>query len=386
MWTMKGGLHDSKYCGVDIMETRRHAVQFLAILFFSFFAGSLMAQDGLPVKPRKIPDYLSDAELKTAKLYRDILPTVVTIFTKREIYKPEDLAHSQGIGSGVLVSQDCHVLTAAHVVDGAQEIIVKTVDGKKREAELLFSEPSADIALIKLVEYETSLKHAKLGDSDNLVVGQLAFAIGSPYGLENSFSVGHITGFREFDRLYDGTIRAEFIQTDAAINMGNSGGPVFNSRAEVIGIASRILSVSGGSQGLGFVVAINTAKQLMALEDRLWLGIEAVFFNKEMITSLLNRELDGGLLVERVAKGSPADRAGLKGGTISGHILGRDFLLGGDLIIELGSVNTCQSECLVDVRKELVGLDRIPVKLLRAGKILDIVIDVSSSRRNFLKK
>jgi serine protease Do len=344
------------------------------------------AQESFPAKVRKIPAYLKGAELNTARLYREMLPTVVTIFTKREVYRPEDMAQQQGIGSGVLVSNDCHVLTAAHVVDGAEEIIVKTTDGERREAELLFSEAGADIALIKLVKPDTSLKHAKLGDSDELVVGQMAFAIGSPYGLENSFSVGHISGFREFDRLYDGTIRAEFIQTDAAINSGNSGGPIFNSQGEVIGIASRILSVSGGSQGLGFVVAINTAKQLMALEDRLWLGIEAIFLTKEMVNRLLNRDLEGGLLVERVAKGSPADRAGLRGGMIAGHILGRDFLLGGDLIIELGSVNTCRSECLVDVRKHVVGIDRIPVKLLRDGKVIELIIDVSSSRRNFLKK
>ncbi len=103
---------------------------------------------------------------------------------------------------------------------------------------------------------------------NRLAVGQIAFAIGSPYGLEHSFSVGHISGFREFDRLYDGTILAEFIQTDAAINVGNSGGPVFNSRGEVIAIASRIISVSGGSQGLGFAVAINTAKKLLALGEK----------------------------------------------------------------------------------------------------------------------
>jgi len=367
-------------------KIQRIGFDVLAVLLFGITAANLMAEEHTPPEPRKIPEYLSGTELRTARLYQDMLPTVVTIFTKRKVYKPEDLHQQHALGSGVLISPDCHVLTAAHVVDGAEEIIVKTIDDKRREAELLFSEPSADIALIKLVDPDTTLKHAKLGDSDQLAVGQLALAIGSPFGLEHSFSVGHISGFREFDRLYDGTIRAEFIQTDAAINTGNSGGPVFNSEGEVIGIASRIISVSGGFQGLGFVVAINTAKQLMALEDRLWMGIEGIFLDKEMIARLLNRDLDGGLLVERVAKGSPADRAGLKGGTIAGNILGRDFLLGGDLIIRLGDQDACHAECLAKAQKHLIGLNRIPVKFFRDGKIMDIVIDVSSIRRNFLKK
>src|SRR3989304_308918 len=106
------------------------------------------------------------------------------------------------------------------------------------QAEFLFSEAGADIALIKLQEPVQGLVHAELGDSDKLAVGQAAYAIGSPYGLESSFSVGHISGFRDFGRFYDGTIPAKFIQTDAAINSGNSGGPLLNSNGQVIGIAS----------------------------------------------------------------------------------------------------------------------------------------------------
>ncbi len=143
---------------------------------------------------------------------------------------------------------------------------------------LLFSEPRADIALIKLID-PPDITHAKLGDSDNLAVGQRVYAIGSPYGLEFSFSAGHISGFRDFDRLYDGTILTEFVQTDAAINSGNSGGPLFNTKGDVVGIASRIITASGGSQGLGFVVSINTAKQLLALEERVWIGFEGIFLD-----------------------------------------------------------------------------------------------------------
>jgi len=339
-----------------------------------------------PIKQRTTPDYLSVTERQAVDLYRRVLPAVVTVITASKTYAAKRSGPQMNLGSGVLISPQCHVLTAAHVVQKAEKISVKTMDGKVREAEVLFTEPSADIALIKLSEPDHTLLHAKLGDSDRLAVGQIAFAVGSPYGLEHSFSVGHISGFREFDRLYDGTILAEFIQTDAAINVGNSGGPVFNSRGEVIGIASRIISVSGGSQGLGFAVAINTAKKLLALEDRVWIGIEGIFLNAEQIVRLFNRQLEGGLLVERVVKGSPADRAGLHGGTLPAHIQERDFMLGGDLIIQLGSQSACHVECLVEARKHFKGLDRIPVKFLRGGKTMDGVIDVTNSRRNFLKE
>jgi serine protease Do len=355
-------------------------------IIFASASTILLAQEHAPPKIREAPKYLSRDEAKSVKLYNKVLPSVVTVFTSMEVLNQRGSQKQGGIGSGVLISAEHHILTAAHVVTGADKIMVKTSDGNLRVAELLFSEPKADIALLKLAEKDTALQHVELGDSDELAVGQLTYVIGSPYGLEGSFSIGYISGFRDFSRLYGGTILAEFIQTDAAINSGNSGGPVFNSQGQLIGIASRILTVSGGFQGLGFVVTINTAKQLLALEDRVWIGIESIFLNSEMISLLLNQDLEGGLLIQRVMKGSPADKAGLRGGTISAQILERDIILGGDLILEFGTQEACHSECLVRAHKELLGMDRIPVKFLRGGKIMETVINVTNNRLNFLSE
>lgn len=349
-------------------------------------ATQLGAQEHQPPNVRQSPAYLSDDEARSASLYERVLPTVVTILTSEQTLTPEGREIREGLGSGVLISKECHVLTAAHVVAGADRILVKTFDGQLREAELLFSEAGADIALLRLVDVDLSLPHAVLGDSDLLSVGQSTYVIGSPYGLEHSFSVGHISAFREFSRLYDGSIIVEFIQTDAAINSGNSGGPMFNSKGEVIGIASRILTVSGGFQGLGFVVTINTAKQLLALEDRAWMGIESVFFTREQLAVLMNLDLepDGGLLVQRVAKGSPAEKAGIRGGTIPVVVLGQEVLLGGDLILAFDTQATCHEQCLLHARRHLAGLDRIRVSYLRGGKRMETEVDVSATRRNFL--
>jgi serine protease Do len=355
------------------------------VLLYPLLPQTLFPQDHAAPIIRKAPKYLNRDEAKTVKLYEEAIPSVVTVITSQSVRMPTGKRETTAIGSGVLIAPDCHILTAAHVVSGADKIIVKTYNGEQRPAELLFSDSNADIALLKLVAPDPDLPHAELGDSDQLVIGQIVYVIGSPYGLEGSFSIGHISGFRDFGQLYSGTIRAEFIQTDAALNSGNSGGPLFNSQGEVIGIASRILSVSGGFQGLGFVVTINTAKQVLALEDRVWMGIEGIFLDSKMIGLLLNLDLEGGVLIERVVHDSPAAKAGLQGGTLSARIEGRDVMLGGDLILSLGGQDACHSECLVQAHDKIAGMDKIPVKFLRGGKIMETVVDVSNTRRNFLQ-
>ena len=352
-----------------------------AILFSVALAD---AQEHTEPKVRQIPSYLEGRERNAAELYEQVVPTVVTIFTSQQVFTKVGEEAQRGMGSGVLISSDGHVLTAAHVVDGSDVIVVKMHDGSMHKAELLFSEGSADIALLLLKAPAPDLPHAALGDSDLLAVGQAVYVIGAPYGLENSYSLGNISGFREFNRLYDGTILAEFIQTDAAINSGNSGGPMFNSKGEVIGISSRILTESGGFQGLGFVVTINTAKQLLALEDRAWTGLDSIFLDRDRLATFLNLDYEGGLLVQRVARGSPADKAGIRGGTVPAEIAGRELLLGGDLILEMGGQEACHAACLVQSASQIRQHDHIRVKLLRGGKLMEVVLDVSETRRNFL--
>ncbi len=335
----------------------------------------------VPPLVREASSELPPDEIRMAELYSRVLPAVVAVMTRQRV----DGSVRQGLGTGVLVSPACHVLTAAHVVSTADSIVVKTQDGKLRPAEVLVSEPAADIALLRLTSPDLTLPHAVLGDSDRLAVGQRPYIIGNPRGLENSLSVGRISGFREFGRLYDGSILTEFIQTDAAINSGNSGGPAFDSLGQVIGIASRISTLSGGSEGLGFVVSINTAKQLLALEDRAWTGIEAVFLDAKQMAGLLNLDQPGGLLVQRVAKSSPAARAGLRGGSFSARVGHDRIILGGDLILQIGDQQACHSQCLAKAHRRFVGMDKIPIHFLRGGKMLTTVVDVSATRRNFLK-
>ena len=355
-------------------------------LLFSFSLTVLMAQEDhhAPAKKRTFPKNLSAQETSVAKLYNEVIASVITIYTTSNAYTETGPVQNKGLGSGVLISKDAHILTAAHVVDGASSISIRTQDGKLRKATLLFSEQAADIALLKLDVSDSSLSHATFGDSDTMAVGQNVFAIGSPYGMENSFSSGIVSAFRNFNTLYDGTVSIEFIQTDAAINSGNSGGPLFNSNGEVVGIASSILTVSGGFQGIGMAVTSNTVKSLLAFEDRPWIGIEGVFLKSDDLAKLFNLNLTGGLLVQKVAQSSPANRAGIQGGFIPANIGGKEMLFGGDIILKIGPQETCHIGCLEGVKKLLVNKEKIDVRYLREGKEHTVTVDASKVRKNFL--
>lgn len=355
-----------------------------SILFIVSFAYA-QEHGHIASNERKITSELNISERSVAELYQRVLPTVVTVFTQSNVLSENGTVQQRGLGSGVLISKECHILTAAHVVKGSTQIMVRTQEGTLRKATVLFSEPSADIALLRLDVPDISLSHAVMGDSNALVVGQNIFAIGSPYGMENSFSSGILSAFRGFDKIYDGSVKIEFLQTDAAINSGNSGGPLFNSKGELIGIASSILTVSGGFQGISMAVTINTAKDILSFENRPWIGIDGVLLQQEEFAKVFNRELPGGILVQSVAVGSPAEKAGLQGGFIPTEIAGRKIVLGGDIILAINNHQTCHIHCLEQVRPELSGMNTLDIQYLRDGKIKTVSIDVSENRKNFLK-
>ena len=344
------------------------------------------AQERSHIRPkaRKVPANVSQKEKQTIDLYNNVVPTVVTILTKSAKFSERGATENEGLGSGVIISNESHILTAAHVVEGSSEIYVKAADGIRRRATILLSDKQADIALLKLNVPDSDLPHATLGDSDRLAVGQQIYAIGSPYGLENSFSTGIISAFRDFDDLYDGTVGLEFIQTDAAINSGNSGGPIFNSEGKVIGIASSILTVSGGFQGIGMVVSINTAKDILSYEDRPWIGVNGTLLTKAEFKKLFNLNIKSGVLVQTIAKNSPAEKAGIRGGDIYAKINNKEVLLGGDIILQIGNQLACHVECLTEARNKFNNKAKLEVHYLREGEEHIVVLDISETRKNFL--
>ncbi len=222
----------------------------------------------------------------------------------------------RGEGSGFIVSADGIILTNAHVVDGAQKVTVKLTDRREFEASVIGADAKSDVAVLKIDARD--LPVTRLGDPRTLQVGEWVVAIGSPFGLENTVTAGIVSA--KGRSLPDDTY-VPFIQTDVAVNPGNSGGPLFNMRGEVVGINSQIYSRSGGYQGLSFAipidVAMNVSKQLQAqghvTRGKLGVGIQDV---DQALAESFGLDVPRGALVASVEKGGPAEKAGLREGDV----------------------------------------------------------------------
>ncbi len=314
--------------------------------------------------------------LSFSQAYKEVNPSVVVIHTREQAVGEGPKGKSfittaQGLGSGVIISEEGLIMTAAHVVQVSDKIAVELSDGTRHHATVLGSAPFADVALIKLDSLPDELTVAKLGDSDLVDIGEEVFVIGSPYGIGHTLTVGYISG-RHSENLIEGDPQTvDFLQTDAAINKGNSGGPLFNKVGEVIGIVSHIKSGSGGNEGLGFAAAINMAQQLLLEQRTVWTGMEVIPLRGKLGLAL-NAPGGAGLLVQRTAKFSVGHTLGLKGGTIPVKLKGRAILLGGDIILSINDMPLRSDQDLVNVRKALVQLDfgeQIEAKIIRAGEV-----------------
>lgn len=238
---------------------------------------------------------------------------------------------SQSLGSGFIISSDGYILTNAHVVNSADEVIVKLSDKREFKAKIIGADRRTDVALLKIDA--TGLPKVTVGDPNQLKVGEWVAAIGSPFGLENTMTAGIVSAK---GRALPQENFVPFIQTDVAINPGNSGGPLFNLKGEVVGINSQIYSRSGGSMGLSFSipidVAIDISNQLKAGGKiaRGWLGIAIQEISKELADSFGMKNTNGAL-VAGVEKGSPADKSGLEAGDVILKFDGKTIAASSDL-------------------------------------------------------
>lgn len=236
-----------------------------------------------------------------------------------------------GAGSGFIVSPDGVILTNAHVVQGADEVTVKLQDRREFRAKVLGSDPRTDVAVLKIDA--KGLPVTPIGKSQSLLVGEWVLAIGSPFGLESTVTAGVVSAT---GRSIQGDSNVPFIQTDVAVNPGNSGGPLFNTRGEVVGINSQIYSMTGGYQGLSFSIPIDLAvrikDQIVATgkvqHAKLGVGVQEV---GQAFADSFNLETVEGALISNVERGSPAERAGLKSGDVIRRANGKTIVSSGDL-------------------------------------------------------
>jgi S1-C subfamily serine protease len=312
-----------------------------------------------------------------ASVFQEVKTSVVIVRTTEKELAPWGQGQKvsiSGQGSGVLISRDGQVLTASHVVQAADQVVVEFHNGETIEASVVSSAPQADVALLQLSRRPSQARAAPLGDSGNVAVGQQVFVVGAPFGISYTLTVGHISARRQPNALVNGLEEAELFQTDAAINQGNSGGPMFNLAGEVIGIVSHILTQSGGFEGLGFVVTADTARKLLFERRSIWTGFEG-FELRDDLARILNLPQPIGVLVQRVAEGSPAARLGLRPGTIKAVIGEETLLLGGDVILDAMGITLTDRESAGKIR-DAVGQLRpggdVTLTVLRDGKLIEL--------------
>lgn len=308
------------------------------------------------------------------RMFKRVEASVVVIETEHHgvLTGPNKrFADLAGMGSGVIISRDGKVMTAAHVVQTADKITVRFSDGLVVPAKVLSSDQAADLALIQLHNFPVRATVAKLGNSDHVEVGDEVFVVGAPLGMSHTLTVGHISARRSMKTIFGGMAQAELLQTDAAINQGNSGGPMFNMQGEVIGIVSHIISKTGGYEGLGFVIPSNLARKLLLERSAVWGGLQGYLLTGDLAKAF-NVPQNAGLLIQRVASNSPASRLGLKAGTLTAVVEGENLIVGGDIILEAQGVpimSGAKSYSLIrDRLTRLRSGDRLTVTVLREGQ------------------
>ncbi len=317
----------------------------------------------------------SNAENSVQKLFKKVNSGVVELHVKAlATPQPGQVAYkaslARSLGSGALISEKGRILTAAHVVDRATDIEVIFPDGTKTSGHVVWVDSLIDLAMIQAAKVPPSATPLQLAKTKDYQIGEQVVVIGAPYGVSHSLSVGYLSGIRDKEQIPGTTISPRFLQTDASINQGNSGGPMFNHKGDIIGIVSHILSKTGGSNGLGFVVSSDTIHEVIATEPLSFSGF-IPFMLSEPFAYALNNPFGYGMLIQQVIPGTLAHKLGFKGGNVN-VIVGRSpILLGGDILLSIGGHPLKDLETANKLRQRLADYekgDEVMFQYLRDGK------------------
>lgn len=311
-----------------------------------------------------------------ADLYERVNPSVVNINIAE--------ATGEGAGSGFVYDTLGHIVTNNHVVENATQIWVTFADGTTVSAKVVGTDPGSDLAVIQVDVAAEKLHPVTLGDSDSLRVGQLAVAIGNPFGLESTMTSGIISALgRVIPSSSSSFSIVDLIQTDAPINPGNSGGPLLDSAGRVIGVNTMIYTESGTSSGVGLALPVVTVKQVVPSlistghYAHAWLGLSGLSITPILAESL-NLPVQQGALVESVTSGGPAQRAGIRGGSQPARTNSVVLNAGGDIIIAVDDIEVKSFDDLVSylARKTEVG-QQVVLTILRDGQRLSVKVTLA---------
>ncbi len=302
-----------------------------------------------------------------------VTSTVVQKTESPFLFGQESQGQDEDTGSGIVVNGDGTILTNYHVVENAIKVTVSFEKGKSVEAKVLGTDPSNDLAVLRISTDGLTLHPLTLGDSSTVQVGDPVYAIGNPFDLERTLTTGVISALQRQITAPNGFTIDNVLQTDAPINPGNSGGPLLNTSGEVIGINSQIETGGSGdgSVGIGFSIPINTAKsELPELEKGgtvrgAYLGLTSLTIDGSL--SALNLPVKTGALVESVEPGTAAAKAGIRGGTVSTTTESGQVAVGGDIVVKIDGKEVASSEALANDIEEKKPGDKISIELLRAA-------------------
>src|SRR5579863_5021583 len=379
-------------------ESRRGALRLLALglvlILGAYWAGSRWGErqpqnvQAVPASfPEPKPGELLGEEAINVKIYSQSAPAVANIVTRTLEYDVfMEPVPEEGAGSGFVIDPRGYILTNFHVVQGAQAISVTLGDRSHYDAKFVGADERNDIALIKIDPKDRKLTALTMGDSDSLQVGQRVLAIGNPFGFQSTLTTGVVSALGRTVQTGQTTVIDGAIQTDAAINQGNSGGPLLNSHGEVIGINSAIYTPSGTTAGIGFAIPISTARQIaqdLITEGRVRrasMGVEARLLTPA-VAEELHLPVSEGLLIERVTPGGPAAAAGLRGGDRQAILGMRKILLGGDVVTGIdGRPITGQMDLNLALNRKRPG-DVVKVEYYRGGQKMEAQVTLNDASR-----
>jgi putative serine protease PepD len=321
-----------------------------------------------PLSSGNVSQTSQDRPLTVRDIYDRDAPGVVQVTTTTKVKLPQTdwfgnpfglpgTEVQRSLGSGFVIDKAGYIVTNYHVVGNAQSVHVSFSNNDSMKAEIIGKDPATDVALLKVQASSRALKPLMFGDSDSVHVGDQVAAIGNPLGLDRSITLGIVSALHRSLTSPEGTPIDRVIQTDAALNHGNSGGPLLNAEGKVVGVSSAISTGGTGGEGnigIGFAIPINTVSDVVAElkaqghVDHPYLGVVTRSVSAEMVRNF-GLTVRRGLLIERVAPGSGADRAGLRGGTDQVLIEGESYQLGGDVITKADGMAVTTTEGLREI-------------------------------------
>ncbi|MCB9455259.1 MAG: trypsin-like peptidase domain-containing protein [Anaerolineaceae bacterium] len=357
---------------------------------------AFQAQSPTPVSAEVIHE--ADAEyLLLTNIYERLAPSVVNIEVSVETPHPDIVEFGISRASGFVLDTEGHIVTNAHVVDGAQAISVTFNDGYVTTAELIGADVFSDLAVVKVNVSPERLHPIVIGDSDSVQVGARAIAIGNPFGLASSMTVGIVSGLgRQLpsaelinNDITPGFQNPSIIQVDTDINPGNSGGPLLNSQGEVIGVNTAIRTESGIFEGVGFAVPAATVRRVVpeliakGQVEYAWLGITVLpvdeGYGVAALAEPLGLPVEAGVLINNVSNDSPASKGGLQGGSHLETVRGRAVCAGGDIIVAInGEFIATMDELVSYLVVNTAPGDTVTLLVVRGNETFEVPITLES--------